>query len=53
MELPVREKHSGKPLIVSLTDGKGKQTYVDLALGHQWMNIHPGAYRLLANLISN
>ena len=53
MELPVREKHSGKPLIVSLTGGKGKQTYVDLALGHQWMNIHPGAYRLLANLISN
>ena len=52
-ELPVRVADSGEALIVVSADGKGKQTYVDLALGHQWMNIHPGAYRLLANLISN
>ncbi|MCK4689528.1 MAG: PIG-L family deacetylase, partial [Candidatus Marinimicrobia bacterium] len=51
-QLPVKVKRWGTPLIISLRDGKGKRTYVDLALGHQWMNIHPGAFRLLANLIS-
>ena len=51
-ELPVRLKSHGIPLVVTLTEGKGKRTYVDLALNHQWMNIHAGAFRLLANLIS-
>lgn len=51
-QLPVKTERWGTPLIVSLRDGKGRRTYVDLALGHQWMNIHSGAFRLLANLIS-
>lgn len=51
-QLPVKVKRWGTPLIISLRDGKGKRTYVDLALGHQWMNIHTGAFRLLANIIS-
>jgi len=51
-ELPVKVKESGVPLIVSQTEGNGRRTYIDLALDHQLMNIHPGAFRLLANLIS-
>ena len=51
-ELPIKVKPQGDPLVVTLTAGNGKRTYVDLALSHQWMNIHPGAFRLLANLIS-
>lgn len=51
-KLPVKVKQAQLPLIVSLTEGKGKRTYVDLALGYQWMNIQAGTFRLLANLIS-
>jgi len=51
-ELPVRVTRGNMPLIVSQREGEGKFTYVDLAFGSQWMNIHPGAFRLFANLIS-
>ena len=40
------------PLIVSFAEGRGRKTYVDLALQPQLMNLHPGTFRLLANLIS-
>jgi len=40
------------PLIVTKAQSKGKITYVDLALHHQWLNIHPGSFKLIANLIS-
>ena len=46
---------SGKgrfPLIVSRVMGSGRITYVDLNLHHQLLNLHEGAFRLLANLIS-
>jgi hypothetical protein len=49
---PVRTMPEGNPLIVSAGMGNGKRTYVDLALSPQLMNIHAGAFRLLANLIS-
>ncbi len=51
-ELPIKVKPQGEPLVVTLAAGNGRRTYLDLALDHQWMNIHPGAFRLLANLIS-
>lgn len=38
------------PLIVEWTVGSGRITYVDLALDPQLLNVHPGTYRLLANL---
>lgn len=53
VEIPVSVEPSGQPLILTMRDGEGRRTYVDLALSHQWMNIHPGAFRLLANLISH
>ncbi len=43
---------AGNPLLVTVQKGKGRITYVDLALTPQFMNVHPGAMRLLANLIS-
>jgi len=46
---------SGKgrfPLIVSRVIGSGRITYVDLDLHHQLLNLHEGAFRLLANLVS-
>lgn len=51
-ESPIKVKPQGDPLVVTFASGNGRKTYVDLALGHQWLNIHPGAFRLLANLIS-
>jgi hypothetical protein len=40
------------PQVATMKFGSGRMTYVDLNLWHQWMNVHPGAHRLLANLIS-
>lgn len=40
------------PLLVSKRHGRGHITYVDLALGWQLIQVHPGAFRVLANLIS-
>jgi len=50
--LPVKAKQEDVPLIVSGQEGRGKRTYVDFALGYQLMNIHSGAFKLFANLIS-
>ena len=41
------------PVILLWNIGKGRITYVDLSLEQQLLNVHPGAFRLLANLISN
>jgi len=50
--IPLRSAVDGSPLIVTVAAGQGKRTYVDLALSPQFMNVHAGAFRLLANLIS-
>jgi hypothetical protein len=50
--VPVSTGKMRSPLVLSRSVGKGNITYVDLALSPQWMNIHPGAFRLLANLLS-
>jgi len=49
--IPVRVGQ--QPMIVSIQEGGGRKTYVDLALHPQLLNIHPGCFRLLANLISS
>ena len=49
----LRTEKQSSPLIVTVESGDGRMTYVDLALAHQWLNIHPGAFKLLANLVSN
>ncbi|NUO83135.1 PIG-L family deacetylase [candidate division KSB1 bacterium] len=51
-EAPVRAMENGAPLLVTKKLEQGKLTYVDLALTPQLLNLHPGAFRLLANLIS-
>ncbi len=51
MEVPVRAS-GDRPLVVTAPFGEGQITYVDLWLEPQWMSIHPGAFRLLANLVS-
>lgn len=50
--IPLRASLDGNPLVVTAAAGQGKRTYVDLALSPQLLNIHAGAFRLLANLIS-
>jgi len=50
--VPVRTAADHRPLIGIWKRGTGTLTYVDLALHPQFLNIHPGAYRLLANLLS-
>ena len=53
VEIPVRSRDSGAPLVVTRREGKGLITYIALHLSPQLMNIHPGAYRLLANLVGH
>jgi len=43
---------SRTPGIVVFPRGKGKCIYVNLNLGKQLENIHPGAFRILANLLA-
>lgn len=52
-EVVVRSKSSGAPLLVTKKHESGRITYVALDLSSQLMNIHPGAFRLLANLLSS
>jgi hypothetical protein len=40
------------PLVIRKSFGKGSFLYVDLSLHHQFINVHRGALRLLANIIS-
>jgi hypothetical protein len=40
------------PFVVSSSLGKGKIIYVDFDLQHQWVNLHAGAFKLLANLLA-
>jgi hypothetical protein len=50
-EVSLRAKDSGAPLLTSTRVGKGTVVCVALNLDAQWMNVVPGAYRLLANII--
>ena len=52
LAMPVLERGSRSPLLVTKRKGLGRLTYVNLALQHQLMNIHPGVFRLFANIIS-
>ncbi len=51
-QVPIRTASGGTPLLVTARVEKGRITYCDLALDQQILNIHPGTYRLLGNLIS-
>lgn len=51
-ETPIAGRSTSEPLLVTRQSGKGRITYVDLALSHQWMNVHAGALKLLANLLA-
>jgi hypothetical protein len=50
--IPLKSKNEKNPLVAEWSFGSGTLTYVDLALQSQLLNVHPGAFRLLANLIS-
>ena len=48
--IPVRDAVSGMPLVASVAMGNGRLTAVALDLSPQLQMVHPGGYRLLANL---
>ncbi len=50
--LVLLEAENGSPLVVAQPEGAGGMLYVDLALQPQWLNVHAGAFRVLANLLS-
>lgn len=50
--IPIKTADGQNPLLITWKKSLGKITYVELALQPQFMNIHPGAFRLLANLLS-
>jgi hypothetical protein len=50
--VPVRAAADHNPLVVTWKKGTGTITYTDLAMNPQFFNVHPGVYRLLANLLS-
>ncbi|HTY38754.1 MAG TPA: PIG-L family deacetylase [Bacteroidota bacterium] len=48
----LQTKREKNPLIADWNVGSGRITYVDLALQQQFLNVHPGSFRLLANLLA-
>jgi hypothetical protein len=50
--IPVRASGNRAPLLIQWKRGAGTVTYTDLAFHPQFLNIHAGTYRLLANLIA-
>ena len=50
--IPVKTAQERAPLVIQWKRGAGTLTYTDLALQPQFLNVHAGACRLLANLIS-
>lgn len=51
VEIPIRYD-ARRPLVITAAVAGGRMTYTELAFGPQWMSIHPGAFRILANLLS-
>ncbi len=51
VRVPVRSR-DGMPLMATRILGKGRMTYLDLAMGPQWMNVDAGAFRILANVVA-
>lgn len=51
-EIPFVAAQTQQPLLLTRRVGEGRITYVDLDLVHQWMNIHAGSFRILANLLA-
>lgn len=50
--VPLRSQSTKLPLLAEWKVGKGTLTYCDLSLHPQFLNLLPGSFRLLANLIS-
>jgi LmbE family N-acetylglucosaminyl deacetylase len=50
--IPIRSAEGRDPLLVQLPFGKGSVTVVALDLVSQISNVHPGAHRLLANILA-
>ena len=48
----VRAQVDNSPLVVSVPQGKGHLVYVNLCLIPQLVNINPGAFKVLADLVS-
>ena len=44
--------NSRTPLVLEKIIGRGKLTYINLDLLHQWMNLHAGSYRFFANILA-
>ncbi|HEY4612154.1 MAG TPA: PIG-L family deacetylase, partial [Bacteroidota bacterium] len=51
-EVLAKDGKTGNPLIISNKYGKGSMLYIDLDMDHQWLNVHPAALRLLANVLA-
>ena len=51
-EVLVSDRETKTPLVVSRPLSKGRVTYLELDLAHQWMNINAGAFRLFANILA-
>lgn len=50
--VPLKSQNNKSPFIAEWKFGSGILTYVDLALYPQFLNVQPGSFRLLANLVS-
>ncbi len=50
-EVVIRTAQGRQPLLISRREGKGRITLVSLDLSSQLENLHPGAHRLLGNLL--
>jgi hypothetical protein len=52
LRVDVRSRDGRVPLLATARVGNGAVTFVALDLSSQLLNVHPGSYRLLANLVS-
>jgi hypothetical protein len=50
-QVVVKTRNENAPLVVEVPEGKGRITFVALDLVSQLMNVHPGAHRILANIL--
>jgi hypothetical protein len=52
ISMPIQADDQRSPFVLTKQDENGRITYIDLAISQQLLNIHPGVFVLLANIIS-
>ena len=52
ISIPIQTEDEKSPLVLTKSIENGRMTYINLTISPQLLNIHPGVFVLLANIIS-